>query len=54
MCVCVWLYIVARALACLEPHITEKLVELTPGGRIRLSSPQGFLFSNAVLVSLFE
>jgi hypothetical protein len=45
---------VARALACLEPHVTAERVELTPGGRIRLSSPQGFLFSNSVLVSLFE
>lgn len=46
--------LVARALSCFDPHVRTKLVELTPGGRIRLSSPQGFLFSNSVLVSLFE
>jgi coproporphyrinogen III oxidase-like Fe-S oxidoreductase len=46
--------LVNRALGCLAPHVRSKLVEVTPGGRIRLSTPQGFLFSNTVLVSLFE
>ncbi|KAJ1465681.1 hypothetical protein T484DRAFT_1863925 [Baffinella frigidus] len=55
-----------RALLALRPHqdrgLVEKtrggrdrgLVETTKGGRVRLTTPDGFLFSNTVLVSLFE
>mmetsp|Transcript_70666 Transcript_70666/g.169311 ORF Transcript_70666/g.169311 Transcript_70666/m.169311 type:complete len:131 (+) Transcript_70666:1-393(+) len=43
-----------RALLALRPHQDRGLVETTKGGRVRLTTPDGFLFSNTVLVSLFE
>ncbi|WP_414528009.1 radical SAM family heme chaperone HemW [Nodularia chucula] len=38
---------------CLQPYLDKGWVEVV-GGRLRLSDPQGFLFSNVVLADLFE
>ncbi|MBW4686093.1 MAG: radical SAM family heme chaperone HemW [Komarekiella atlantica HA4396-MV6] len=38
---------------CLQPYFDKSWVEVV-GGRLRLSDPQGFLFSNVVLAELFE
>ena len=38
---------------CLQPYLENSWVEVF-GGRLRLSDPQGFLFSNVVLADLFE
>ncbi|AUT01394.1 coproporphyrinogen III oxidase [Nostoc sp. CENA543] len=38
---------------CLKPHIEQGLVEISKE-RLRLSDPQGFLFSNVVLADLFK
>ncbi|MBD6616977.1 coproporphyrinogen III oxidase [Komarekiella sp. 'clone 1'] len=38
---------------CLQPYFDQSWVEVV-GGRLRLSDPQGFLFSNVVLAELFE
>jgi len=38
---------------CLQPYFEKGWVEVV-GGRLRLSDPQGFLFSNVVLAELFE
>ncbi|GAX34469.1 radical SAM family heme chaperone HemW [Nodularia sp. NIES-3585] len=38
---------------CLQPYLDKSWVEVV-GGRLRLSDPQGFLFSNVVLADLFE
>mmetsp|Transcript_48214 Transcript_48214/g.75286 ORF Transcript_48214/g.75286 Transcript_48214/m.75286 type:complete len:187 (+) Transcript_48214:763-1323(+) len=43
-----------RAMDALTPHMNSGLLEVTGGGRLRLASPEGFLFSNSVLVSLFS
>ena len=52
---------VSRALKALEKHIDSGLVSVMPSGlngdggeRVMLTRPEGFLFSNTVLVSLFE
>ncbi|MBW4617035.1 MAG: radical SAM family heme chaperone HemW [Desmonostoc vinosum HA7617-LM4] len=38
---------------CLQPYVEKGWVEVV-GGRVRLSDPEGFLFSNVVLAKLFE
>jgi oxygen-independent coproporphyrinogen-3 oxidase len=38
---------------CLKPHVEQGLVEITEE-RLRLSDPEGFLFSNVVLADLFN
>ena len=38
---------------CLQPYFNKGWVEVV-GERLRLSDPQGFLFSNVVLAELFE
>jgi oxygen-independent coproporphyrinogen-3 oxidase len=38
---------------CLKPHVEQGLVEISEE-RLRLSDPQGFLFSNVVLADLFK
>lgn len=38
---------------CLQPYLDQGWVEVM-NGRLRLSDPQGFLFSNVVLADLFE
>ncbi|WP_404784203.1 radical SAM family heme chaperone HemW [Altericista sp. CCNU0014] len=38
----------------LKPYRDNGWVELTPNGDLRLSDPEGFLFSNAILVALWE
>jgi len=49
--------VVQPILNCLAPHQTQGWVELTPAGaaegRVRLSDPEGFLFSNLILVDLW-
>lgn len=45
---------VEQLLDCLEPYQKRHWVEITPENRIRLSDPEGFLFSNTVLSSLFS
>ena len=44
---------IAQVLDCLEPHRAPGWVELTEA-QIRLSDPEGFLFSNVVLSDLFK
>ncbi|HIK41874.1 radical SAM family heme chaperone HemW [Thermoleptolyngbya sp. M55_K2018_002] len=44
---------IARILTCLQPHLQRGWVDQTPS-RIRLTDPEGFLFSNVVLSDLFE
>ena len=46
--------LIDEALKRLQPHVRNGLVEITSKGRIRLTAPRGFLYSNTVLVSLFE
>ena len=43
---------VEEILAYLRSHFDQSWVEVV-GGRLRLSDPQGFLFSNVVLAGLF-
>jgi putative oxygen-independent coproporphyrinogen III oxidase len=38
---------------CLQPYFEQDLVQVT-SGRLRLTDPQGFLFSNVVLADLFS
>ncbi|MEP0910911.1 radical SAM family heme chaperone HemW [Leptolyngbya sp. ST-U4] len=48
---------IEQILACLNPHQQRGWVEITNGdrtSRIRLSDPEGFLFSNVILSDLFE
>jgi len=49
--------VVQPILNCLAPHQAQGWVELSPSGitegRIRLSDPEGFLFSNLILVDLW-
>lgn len=47
---------VDRILTCLQPHRQRNWVELTDDdmARIRLTDPEGFLFSNVLLSDLFE
>ena len=51
-------YAVQRALQALQEHVEAGLVEIERADgvprRVRLTTPEGFLFSNTVLVSLFE
>lgn len=44
---------IARILTCLQPHLQRGWVEQTPS-HIRLTDPEGFLFSNVVLSDVFE
>lgn len=44
---------VEKICKCLQPYFDKGWVEVV-GGRLRLSDPQGFLFSNVVLAELFE
>ncbi|GAB4462535.1 MAG: radical SAM family heme chaperone HemW [Elainellaceae cyanobacterium] len=44
---------IARILACLQPHTQRGWVDQT-SSHIRLTDPEGFLFSNVVLSDLFE
>lgn len=49
--------IVAEILACLQPYRESGWMEIeegSEGDRIRLSDPEGFLFSNVVLTALFK
>jgi len=47
---------VAHLLDCLAPYIQQNwvVIEDAPTPRLRLTDPEGFLFSNVVLVTLFE
>ena len=45
---------VAKIWTCLLPYQAQGWVEALGSGRIRLSDPEGFLFSNTVLAALFE
>lgn len=45
--------LVKQALKCLQPYEQAKWVDVS-AGRIRLTDPEGFLFSNVVLIKLFE
>jgi len=49
--------VVQPILDCLAPHQAQGWVELSPSGitegRVRLSDPEGFLFSNLILVDLW-
>jgi putative oxygen-independent coproporphyrinogen III oxidase len=48
--------VVAQILGSLQPYQAQNLVEITaePEVRIRLTDPEGFLFSNVVLVALWQ
>ncbi|MBD1823942.1 coproporphyrinogen III oxidase [Cyanobacteria bacterium FACHB-DQ100] len=43
---------IAQILDCLQPYKKVSWVEITPG-RIKLTDPEGFLFSNVILTKLF-
>ncbi|MEL6382323.1 MAG: coproporphyrinogen-III oxidase family protein, partial [Cyanobacteria bacterium J06626_18] len=47
---------VAKLRTCLAPYVQKHWVQFeeTPIPRVRLTDPEGFLFSNVVLVTLFE
>jgi len=53
---------IARLLKCLEPYIKEGYVAIVPAsdnqhsltGQLHLTDPEGFLFSNVVLTTIFE
>lgn len=47
---------VAKLSTCLAPYVQKHWVQFeeTPVHRVRLTDPEGFLFSNVVLVTLFE
>jgi oxygen-independent coproporphyrinogen-3 oxidase len=47
---------VTRLQACLQPYVDQGWVQMTtlPESYIRLTDPEGFLYSNQVLVPLFE
>jgi len=44
----------ARMETCLKPYVRKGWVEVVRQGYLRLSSPEGFLFSNTVLADLFN
>jgi putative oxygen-independent coproporphyrinogen III oxidase len=48
------LALVERFSTCLKPYQVQGWVVLKPDGTLYLSDPEGFLFSNPVLVSLWE
>jgi putative oxygen-independent coproporphyrinogen III oxidase len=48
------LALVERFSTCLKPYQAQGWVILKPDGTLHLSDPEGFLFSNPVLVSLWE
>jgi putative oxygen-independent coproporphyrinogen III oxidase len=48
------LALVERFSTCLKPYQSQGWVVLKPDGTLYLSDPEGFLFSNPVLVSLWE
>jgi oxygen-independent coproporphyrinogen-3 oxidase len=47
-------YRVDRLRQRLQPHQDEGWVQFTPDGHLRLSDPEGFLFSNTILVALWQ
>ena len=47
--------VVERICSCLQPYVRQGLVEIIEGDRrLRLTDPEGFLFSNTVLSALFS
>jgi oxygen-independent coproporphyrinogen-3 oxidase len=45
---------IERICSCLQPYVRQGLVEIIEGDRrLRLTDPEGFLFSNTVLAAIF-
>lgn len=45
---------VEQVLGAIAPDLQDNLVQHTPDHRLRLSDPEGFLFSNRILATLFD